>query len=208
MMTKEEKIIEKLRSFNLQIGDRLEIPLNLNYSIFYDLDQMFLDWLYNDPLKRSGPEEIGELDEIQKVSDMVMTDANIYEFSTIHIPEITTQRMIAVTYYLKGAKYQRDAFKKIIDEVKKKNKNSLNFDMLMTDGQIFECSTMHIPEITTQRMTAVTYYLIGAKYQRDYFKKIIDEVKKKNKNRWNFLMGGVHEDHVLLDEIKVIKKVG
>ena len=207
-MTKEEKIIEKLRSFNLQIGDRLEIPLNLNYSIFYDLDQMFLDWLYNDPLKRSGPEEISELDQLQKLSDMVMTDADILVICKIEVPENTTQREMAILNYLKGAKMQRDGFKKIIDEVKKMNKNIRNSDMVMTDAYIFEICKIQVPEITTQREMAMSYYVKGAKSQRDFLKKIIDEVKKMNKNRWNFLMGGVHDDHVLVDEIKVIKKVG
>jgi hypothetical protein len=48
---------------------------------------------------------------------MVMTDADIFEMCKIEVPELTTQREMAMFNYLKGAKLQRDYFKKIIDEL-------------------------------------------------------------------------------------------
>ena len=53
----------------------------------------------------------------QKLSNMVMTDADIFEMCKIEVPELTTQREMAMFNYLKGAKLQRDYFKKIIDEL-------------------------------------------------------------------------------------------
>lgn len=54
-------------------------------------------------------------------------------------------------------------------------KNKL-LNLIMNDGDLFEVCKMQFPPNTNQREIVMSSYMKGAKAQRDYFLKIIEEL--------------------------------